>query len=81
MLARMWRKWNMPPLLLGLQAGITTLEIRLVVPQKIGHSTTRRSSNTFPGCYALWSSQLDKPRGLKEELEKVPKELKGTATL
>jgi hypothetical protein len=37
LLARIWRK-NTPPLLVGLQAGITTLEISLAVPQKIGHS-------------------------------------------
>jgi hypothetical protein len=35
MLARMWRKGNTPPLLVGLQACTTTLEISLVVPQKI----------------------------------------------
>jgi hypothetical protein len=28
MLVRMWRKKNIPPLLVGLQAGITSLEIR-----------------------------------------------------
>jgi hypothetical protein len=39
MLARMWRKRNTPPLLVGLQAGTITLEISLAVPQKIGHST------------------------------------------
>jgi hypothetical protein len=49
MLVRMWRKKNTPPFLVGLQAGTTTLEIRLVVPQKIGHSTMRKSSNTTPG--------------------------------
>jgi hypothetical protein len=32
MLARMWRKINTPPFLVGLQAGRTTLEISLVVP-------------------------------------------------
>jgi hypothetical protein len=37
MLARMWRKRNTPPLLVGLQAGTTTLESSLVVPQKIKH--------------------------------------------
>jgi hypothetical protein len=37
MLWRMWRKRNTPPLLIGLQAYITTLEITLVVPQKIRH--------------------------------------------
>ena len=49
MLARMWRKRNTPPLLVGLQACTTTLEISLVVPQKIGHITTGGSSNTSPG--------------------------------
>jgi hypothetical protein len=39
MLARMWRKRNTPPLVVRLQAGTTTLEISLAVPQKIGHST------------------------------------------
>jgi hypothetical protein len=39
MLARMWRKRNTPPLLAGLQACTTTLEISLAVPQKIGQST------------------------------------------
>jgi hypothetical protein len=45
----MWRKRDTPTLLVGLKAGTTTLEISLVVPQKIGHGTTRRSSNTSPG--------------------------------
>ncbi|EDL07116.1 mCG15697 [Mus musculus] len=49
MLARMWRKRKTPPLLVGLQAFTTTLEISLVVPQKIGHSTTGGSHNTSPG--------------------------------
>jgi hypothetical protein len=31
----MWRKRNTPPLLVRLQAGTTTLEISLVVPQKL----------------------------------------------
>jgi hypothetical protein len=35
MLARMWKKKNTPPLLVGLQAGTTTLEIILVLPQKL----------------------------------------------
>ena len=35
MLARMWRKRNTPPLLVGLQACTTTLEISLVVPLKL----------------------------------------------
>jgi hypothetical protein len=48
MLVRMWRKRNTPPLLVGLQAFTTTLEISLAVPQKIGHSSTGRFSNTTP---------------------------------
>jgi hypothetical protein len=48
MLVRIRRNRNTPPFLVGLQAGTTTLEISLVVHQKIGHSTTRRSSNTSP---------------------------------
>jgi hypothetical protein len=34
MLARMWRKRNIPPLLVGLQGCTTTLEISLEVPPK-----------------------------------------------
>ena len=48
MLVRMWRKRNTPPLLVGLQACTTTLEISLAVPQKIGHSTTRGSWGIYP---------------------------------
>jgi hypothetical protein len=48
MLARMWRKRNTPPLLPGLPACTTTLEVSLEVPQKFGHNTTRRSINTSP---------------------------------
>jgi hypothetical protein len=50
--SRCWRgsgkKRNTPLLLVGLQAGTTTLEISLVVPQIIGHSTTKRPSNNTP---------------------------------
>jgi hypothetical protein len=49
MLAMMWRKRSTSPLFLELQACTTTLEISLVVPQKIGHNTTGGSSNTSPG--------------------------------
>jgi hypothetical protein len=49
MLARMWRKRDTPPLLVGFQACTTTLDISLAVPQKIGHSTTGGSCNTSPG--------------------------------
>jgi hypothetical protein len=40
MLVMMWTKRNTLPLLLGFQAGKTTLEISLAVPKKIGLSTT-----------------------------------------
>jgi hypothetical protein len=48
MLARMWRKRNTPPLLVGLLACTTILEVILELTQKIGHNTTGRSSNTYP---------------------------------
>jgi hypothetical protein len=35
MLVRVWRKRNIPPLLLGLKTDIITLEIDLEVSQKI----------------------------------------------
>ena len=35
MLGRMWRKSNTPPLLVGLQTGTNTVEISLLVPQKL----------------------------------------------
>jgi hypothetical protein len=41
MLVGMWRKRDTPPLLMGLQAGTTSLEISLAVPHKNEHSTTR----------------------------------------
>jgi hypothetical protein len=40
MLAKMLRKRKAPPLLVGLQTGITNLEINLDVPQKIGNRST-----------------------------------------
>ena len=46
---RMYRKRNTPPLLVGLQAAITTLEIGLVVPQKTGHDTSGGPCYTSPG--------------------------------
>jgi len=39
MLAKMWKKRNILPLLVRLQAGTITMEISLEFPQKIGHST------------------------------------------
>jgi hypothetical protein len=59
MLARMWKKRNIPPLLVRLQAGTTTLEISLAFPQKIGHSSMEDSAihllginpEDVPTCY------------------------------
>jgi hypothetical protein len=51
MLARMRRKRNTPPLLVGLQACTTTLEVSLVVPQIIGHSTTGDPTIPLLGIY------------------------------
>ena len=48
-LVRMWRKRNTSPLLVGLQAGTTTLEISLSVPQKMGNRSTWGPSYTTPG--------------------------------
>jgi hypothetical protein len=45
----MEKKRSTTPVLVGLQAGITTLEINLVVPQKIGNGCTSRSSYTILG--------------------------------
>ena len=61
MLARMWRKRNTPPLLVGLHTGTTTLGVSLEVPQKIGHSTTWRSSYTSP-----WHIPKDAPTYKKD---------------
>jgi hypothetical protein len=44
MLARMWRKRNTPPLLVGLQACKTTLKISLADPREDGHCATSRPS-------------------------------------
>jgi hypothetical protein len=49
MLVRMWRKKNIPPLLVALQTGTTNFEISFVVPQKIGCSTTGEPIYTIPG--------------------------------
>ena len=52
MLAWMWTKRDIPPLLVGLQACTITLEISLAVPQKIGHlgllSAFRDQHHVYP---------------------------------
>ena len=49
MLARMWSKRNTPPLLVGEQTCIITLEINLVVSKKTVLSSTSKLSYTTPG--------------------------------
>ena len=49
MLERMWKKRNIPPLLVGLQSGTTTLEINLEVPQKTVNRSTWRLHYTTLG--------------------------------
>jgi hypothetical protein len=51
MLARMWGKRNTPPVLVGLQACTTTLEISLEVPQIIEHNTTEDLAIPLLGVY------------------------------
>jgi hypothetical protein len=47
----MWRKRNSPPLLVGLQANTTTLEISLAIPQEIGHYYYRRIQQYLSWAY------------------------------
>ena len=49
MLAKMWRKRNTLPLLVRLQTCTTTLEVHLMVSQKIRNSFIWRPRNTAPG--------------------------------
>jgi hypothetical protein len=51
MLARMWRIGNTPPWLVGMQTYTSTLEINLVISQKIGNSSISRPSYKTPGIY------------------------------
>jgi hypothetical protein len=48
MLARIRRKRNTPPLLIGLQTGKTTLKISLEIPQKIGGEKLSRFKGRDP---------------------------------
>ena len=50
MLVRLWSKGNTPPLLVGVQTCKTTLEINLVVSQKIRTSSTSRAQNCLLEC-------------------------------
>ena len=67
MLVRMWRKRNIPPLLVGLQAGITIVEISLAISQKIGHSTTYIHSSLIYNSQKLERTQMFLNRGMDTE--------------
>ena len=47
----MWRKRNTPPLLVGLHAGTTTLEISLAIPQKFDIELPEDSAIPLLGMY------------------------------
>ena len=49
MLERLWGKGNAPALLLGVQVGITPLDISVAISQKIRKQHSSRSSNTTFG--------------------------------
>jgi hypothetical protein len=49
LLVRMWSKGSTPPLMKGVKICTTTLEINLVVSQKIGNISTSRPSYSTPG--------------------------------
>ena len=49
MLDRMWNKGNTPPLLVGVQTCTATLEISMVISQKITKQPTSRPSETAFG--------------------------------
>ena len=49
MLERIQSKGNTPPLIMGMQTCTVTLEINMVVSQKIGYQSTSRLSNTTLG--------------------------------
>jgi hypothetical protein len=49
MLARMWRKGNIPPLLVRGRINTVTMEINIVIPQKTGNCSTEKSTYTTLG--------------------------------
>ena len=49
MLVRVWKKRNIPTLLVGKQTGATDLENTVEVPQNVKNKTTLRPSNSTAG--------------------------------
>jgi hypothetical protein len=58
----MWRKKTTLPLLVGLQASTTTLEISLVVPQKIEHSIPEDPAKLLLGIYVKDAASYNKDK-------------------
>ena len=61
MLARMWREWNPPTLLVVMQADATTLENSVEVPQKTENRATLMTQQLHYWVYTLkiqtWCSE------------------------
>ena len=53
MLARMWRKENPFPLLVGVQTGAATQENIVEVPQKIKNRITLRPEGSHAPCWSM----------------------------
>jgi hypothetical protein len=60
MLVMMWSKGNTLPLLVGVKAYTATLEMNLMVSQKIMNRSTSRPSYTIPGIYSKDTESHDK---------------------
>jgi hypothetical protein len=61
-MVRKWKKRNTPPLLVGMQAGTTPLDISLVVAQKIGHRTTKYPTTLLLGIYPYDAPNYNKEK-------------------
>ena len=58
MLERMWSKENTPPLMVGMQTCTTSLEISMLVSQKIRNQPTSRPDNTIIGIAQLYYKDI-----------------------
>jgi len=65
MLARMWRKRNIPPLLVGLQTSTTVLEISLEVPRKLDIELPENPAipllGIYPKCAPIYNKATCSP--------------------
>ena len=60
MLERMWIKGNIPPLLVGMQTCTTTIEISVVVSQKIGINLPQDPAIPLLGIYSKYAQSYYK---------------------